>query len=219
MDDLERAYHFVGQAAHDLRNPIAVIAGAASLLQQRWDRLSEELRREQVDSIADHARRLRELTDALLDWASIETGKLRVHLEPVDLREIIERAVIDAASGYPVEIRVASAKVMADPRHLGRVLTNLLVNARKYGAPPVLVEGTAGDDEVVVTVADYGPGVPKEIADSLFEPFVRGGRAGDGAGLGLAIVRGLVEVQGGRVWYERADPGSAFRVALRAARN
>jgi signal transduction histidine kinase len=212
VDPLERAYEFIGQAAHDLRNPAAVITGAASLLQQRWNALTDDLRREQLDAIAQQADRLRTLTDSLLDWAAIEAGKIPVHLERVDVRALCEQI-----GGGQVQVRVPGVGVLADPTHLGRVLANLLGNARKYGAPPFHIDGDAAPSEVVIRVADHGPGVPREIEDTLFEPFVRAGPAGEGSGLGLAIVRALVEVQGGRVWYERLDDGSCFSVALPVA--
>lgn len=217
MDDLQRSYEFIAQAAHDLRNPIAVIAGAADLLESRWDKLREDLRREQVASIADQSRRLRELTDALLDWASIETGRVHVELGPVAIKPVVEQVVLDVAPGRPVEVSVPDVRATADATHLTRVLSNLLVNARKYGGPPFRIEGTVTDGELVLTIDDFGPGVPVEIAEDLFEPFVRAGPAGDGVGLGLAIVRGLVEVQGGRVWYERAGNASRFSIAMPVA--
>jgi two-component system sensor histidine kinase KdpD len=215
MDELERAYEWIGQAAHDLRNPIAIIVGASTLLRRQWDRLTEELRREQVDAIASHALRLSELAEALLDWAAAETGKVIVHLEDVDVRPVVEAAVQSELPGSPVEIRVPDISAIADPTHLGRVISNLLANARKYGAPPYRVEGTESNGELVLSIADYGPGVPDEIADRLFDPFVRGASGSDGAGLGLAIVRGLVEAQGGRVWYHRDEGMSRFSIALR----
>lgn len=208
----------IAQAVHDMRNQVAVVAGAAAFLKRSWDALDDAIRREQVDVIAQYADKLRQLTADVLDWTSISTGRVPVVIEPVDIAEIASAAVNETGLASSVDIDVPHATVLADRRHLARVLANLLGNAAKHGRPPVRLRASTVQSEVVVRVEDQGEGVPDDIVESVFDPFVRYGEAGEhGAGLGLAIVRGLVEVQGGRVWYERRAGVSSFAVALPAS--
>ena len=105
--------------------------------------------------------------------------------------------------------------VVADPARLDQVLVNLLTNAYRYGGRHVRVEASRKPEGVLATVSDDGAGVPDELVGSLFEKFSRGADGAHGAGLGLAIVRGLVEAFGGRVWYEPGQPtGARFGVLL-----
>jgi len=103
---------------------------------------------------------------------------------------------------------------VVDPRYFTQVVENYISNARKYGAPPIVVSAAASPRWLEIAVSDRGAGVPEEFVIQLFEPFSRAGDGSGvhGSGLGLSIVRGLVEAQGGDAWYERNRPtGARFR--------
>jgi signal transduction histidine kinase len=111
-----------------------------------------------------------------------------------------------------------AAMVEADPDHIYQIFVNLLVNARRYGAPPIRISIESDDRDVTVRVSDEGEGVPAEFVPHLFDDFTQAPHTGraQGSGLGLAIVKGLVETEGGEVWYERLEPqGACFAVRLR----
>jgi two-component system sensor histidine kinase KdpD len=209
----------LANVSHELRTPLSsILAGSTALL----DRPELSPAREELAAIAAEGRRLGRLVGDMLDLARIEGGTLDLRLEPVDVAEAVEAAVdrlhrlspgrevrrdADAADG---------ARVTADWDRLAQVLDNLLGNADRVAPPAtaLTVEVVAGDGVVTIGVVDAGPGVPADRRERIFERFVRGGDGGHaGTGLGLPIVRGLVEAQGGRVWVEDA-PGGGARFAL-----
>ena len=109
---------------------------------------------------------------------------------------------------------------MADPLRLQQILVNLLANAYRYGGGSITLGATDEPDRVVLSVEDDGPGIPEQFVSHMFDPFARGPDVGDkvGSGLGLTIVRQLVEALGGSVWYEPGVPsGACFKVGLRRA--
>jgi CheY-like chemotaxis protein len=156
-----------------------------------------------------------------LDLAQVEAGRFGVALESVQLANASRRALEAAKppAGYSVETAVADDLwVCADPDRLIQVLVNLLTNAYRYGGPHVRVQASRTPDGVLATVSDDGPGVPAALAERLFEKFSRQTSDGNGAGLGLAIVRGLVEAFGGSVRCEAGQPrGARFVMSLKAA--
>ena len=146
----------------------------------------------------------------------------RTATQQLDLCALVRLTALDShVAGRPVEIEIpAECSVRAEPEALRRVLTNLIENAHKYGSDPIRVAIQQADDQVVMSVIDSGPGVPPEERDRIFERFYRTDPNGTkpGMGLGLAIVRGLVESCGGKVWVEDAPGGgAAFRVSLRTS--
>ena len=212
---------FVALVSHELRTPLASIlaAGETAMMPSVRDEAMGEL----LDIIVRQARRLAEMVEQLLLAARLEAGEREVELREVEVASLARLAARDLApSGRAVEVDGPDeAVVTADPDLLRRVLDNLLDNAHKYGAPPVRLTVEPRGREVVVSVLDAGPGVPAEERERVFERFarLRDTRRQPGLGLGLPIVRGLVEACGGRVWVEDAPGGGeAFRVALPAAR-
>jgi two-component system sensor histidine kinase KdpD len=220
---------FLANVSHELRTPMgSILTGTTTLL--RRPSLADDLRGE-VEALAREARRLDRLVSDLLEMTRIEGGIIELHPAEVDLTEAVTAAVDRLhrqSPGRPVAIEVppATPEVMADWSRLGQVLDNLLENA-DHAAPsgsPIRVTAAPGDDGMlVVRVIDAGPGVPAAMRAQIFDRFVRGGQTNSpraaGMGLGLPIVRGLVQVQGGTVWLE--DPasgqGACFAFSLPSA--
>jgi two-component system sensor histidine kinase MtrB len=162
------------------------------------------------------------LADDLHDVSLVESRSLVLNLRAVELAPAIELSLPAVASYTPgVEVHVpAGIEVLADPRRLEQVIANLVENAIIHGDAPVIVEANVDAGGLVdVSIRDHGSGVPDALAATLFSrlrSFARNDQhRGRGTGLGLALVRGLVEAMGGRVWYEPATGGGAcFHLAL-----
>lgn len=230
LEETERLRRQVlANVSHELRTPLAgILTGATSLLRRRS--LPEDVRPE-IGSLAMEARQLDRLVSDLLDMTRIEGGIIDLRPADVDIVEAVEASVsrlhsrngdrlvaIDAPSPVP--------EVVADWQRLAQVLDNLLDNANRLSPPAGEIRVTvspAATGHVVIRVLDDGPGVPAELRDHIFERFVRGAASrahpNGGMGLGLPIVRGLVEAQGGRVWLEEtpAGAGACFAFSLPAA--
>lgn len=217
---------FVANASHELRTPVAAIHGAAETL--LLGALTDaQAARGFVEMIARQAERLARLTSDLLDLSRIESGQWSMQPGPVDLEQAF-RAVCDlvapAAREKGVELRrealPPALAVKADPRALEQVLVNLLDNAVKYTPPggQVTLAAARREDGVVLAVSDTGPGIERHHLSRVFERFYRAdaGRSRDqgGTGIGLAIVKHLVQAQGGEVGVESGAGGSRFWVRL-----
>ncbi|MGE5182518.1 MAG: ATP-binding protein [Acidobacteriota bacterium] len=207
----------LASVSHDLRTPLAVITGAATSLRDDADRLGPEAKRDLLSSIIEDARRLERVLSNLLQLTRVETG-LQPAREWVPAEEMIGAAltrVEDSLRGRPVELDVPhELLVWIDPILFEQALINLVENALKHGAPPLRLVARRRDGDIEIEVADRGPGLPAGDTARLFEKFVRASRA-PGAGLGLAVVRAIVEAHGGRVVAENRDGGGAvFRIVL-----
>jgi len=206
--------------SHDLRSPLTAIATAAEGL--RDPETSAEDRADLAEVVRTESERLARLVDDLLDLSRIEAGAVHPQRDWTDLREVVARAseqVVRSRGRHPIEMVLPAdlPLVRADAVQLERVFVNLLGNAVKFSPPgaPVVVRGGVGGGRVTVRVIDRGPGVPAAQRAHVFEPFFRGRDSATGAGLGLAIARGLVEANGGRVVLQSATPGeTAFAVSL-----
>ncbi len=219
---------FVANASHELRTPVAAIAGAAETL--LGGALADPAQaRRFVDVIARHADRLTRLAADLLDLSRIESGQWTIELEPLPL-EPLARRVLDLYSAQAGHKRIALRRdvagdlsARADARALEQVLVNLVDNAVKYtpegGTVTVGAERRGAD--AVLSVRDSGPGIDRHHLPRLFERFYRAdpgrSRESGGTGLGLAIVKHLVQAQGGEVGVESGAAGSRFWVRLPAA--
>jgi two-component system, OmpR family, sensor histidine kinase KdpD len=208
----------LSSVSHDLRTPLAVITGAASALLQPEPVLAPEARRDLMETISEEAQRLNRLVRNLLDMTRIASGAIKVAKEWQPLEEIVG-AVLNRLE-EPLADRRVDVKlpddlslVPIDAVLIEQVLINLLENALKYTPKGSAIELSARmeGDAVVVRVADHGPGIPAEHVDKIFEKFYRlpREREGSGAGLGLAICRGIVEAHGGRIWAENREGGGA----------
>ena len=213
----------LSSVSHDRRTPLGVVTGATSALLEPGAPADEATRRELLRTAHEEAMRLSRLVRNLLDMTRLDAGALGLKKELQPLEEIVGSAL------GRMEDRLAERAVTTDvPKDLPlvpidsalmeQVLINLLENATKYTPPktPIDVRARAADAEVIVEVADRGPGVPPEEADRIFEKFyrVRQGEGG-GVGLGLTICRGIVEAHGGSIAVHPRDGGGAvFRFTI-----
>jgi PAS domain S-box-containing protein len=227
--DLTAAVHFeelrndlLALIGVELRQPLSTILGLGATLESH----AEEFERASVESIGERIRqqaeRLSRLTDDLSEMSRLEYDPQLVNRRELDVAATVRDGLGAVAGGDAVHIDVSDALVaFADRRRVEQVVANLVENALHYGAPPVVVSATRAGDEVVISVRDHGNGVPDEHLDELFSKLTLTGlprRRGVATGLGLALVRGLVEAMGGRVWYEAdAHGGADFRFTLPVA--
>jgi two-component system sensor histidine kinase KdpD len=202
--------------SHDLRSPLTAIRVAAESLTSSSLQLSAEDRRRQLETLRVETRRLDRLVTNLLDFSRLEAGAARQRTELVAVDELIGQALSGVdADPVPVEVKLPREIpfVEVDSAQVERALVNLLANAQRFApmGTPVTVTVSAGDEEVILRIANNGPAIQPHDLDQVFEPFVR--LAGDddreGSGLGLAIARSFAEANGGRVWAESPPGGGA----------
>ncbi len=206
--------------SHDLRSPLTAMVTAGEAL--RSPALEPGEREELAGVVVDEGTRLSRLIEKLLDLSRLQAGTGAPRAEAISLEEVLRAAADDAEAlqrGARFELSIGELPPLrADAAQLERAFANLLENAARYSAgQPVSVRARALHNRVLVRVVDRGPGIPRAEQERIFAPFHRGDGAGGhrGAGLGLAIVRGLVEANGGRVWVESLPgQGSSFVVEL-----
>jgi PAS domain S-box-containing protein len=226
MKDLDRLKdQFINTVSHELRTPTTTIRGGALTLLRRGDSLDEETRRQLLQDIAEESERLRNLVEDLLSLSRSQAG-MQMSPEPLRLSRLINKVLSNLGNrlgGAEVIVEVAPSLSLAeaDPLAIEQVLRNLIENAVRHSprGGPVEITADERDGGLVVSVLDRGPGVPAADLDRVFEPFYRLPAAIEsatqGAGLGLAVCRRLVEMSGGRIWAERRrGGGSAFRFTL-----
>lgn len=200
--------------AHDIRSPLTAVQGTLMLLQEMPD-LPAERRNRMVEGASRQTKRLTRLATGLLDLDRVEHGSLRLDRRWVSVSGLAIDAATLAATGYDVTVRVdPGLRVFADPDRLEQVLVNLIGNAVRHGRPPIQIDAERVDDVLRLEIRDHGPGVPSDRAATLFQRL--GGQGGhpESVGLGMWIVRLLVEAHSGAVAYEPADPGARFVVLL-----
>jgi signal transduction histidine kinase len=212
---------FAALASHELRTPVAAIYGAIRTLDERSDELSPEQQTELRRMLSQQSKRLFELVENLLDLSRLEADSLVISPTEVDVRERLEEIVDIAVNGnQDVRIEVpAGLHAVVDVQAFDRILSNLLANAVRHGAPPFFVSAASTDGELSVTIEDRGSGIADEFAGSLFERFTRGAtRSSEGAGLGLSIAQSYARAHGGTLTYQPAEPhGARFRLNLPVA--
>jgi signal transduction histidine kinase len=224
-DQQLRDLDLVAMTSHEMRTPLAAIRGFVDTLRRRRSTMDEEQVDEFLEVIASQADRLTRLVDDLLVLAGLEAGGIVVTPEPVLLVPFLETLIRDEPGGDRVRLSVsaeAPATIETDPLRLHQIVANLLANALKYSSQDrtvsLVVVAEGGD--VILDVADSGPGIPADDLPRIFEPYYRtaGGRAAaDGAGLGLSITRRLAEALGGHLTASSVvGEGSVFRVRLPA---
>lgn len=219
--DRDEVSEFVSTVCHEMRTPLTGIIGYADALREGWDDLDEERRGRFLGVILREGARLTRLTSDLGALSRPGRG-IDVRPEAVNLdHAIAETLAVLREDARGIEVRGETGlEVRVDGSHLENVLTNLLVNARKYGRPPIVVDVERQDFQAVVRVRDAGDGVAEGFVPRMWERFSRG-REGErpagvpGSGLGLAVVASLVAINGGHVWYEPNEPtGAVFCVAF-----
>ena len=213
---------FVSVVSHELRTPLTSIIGAIGTL-QRPELLPDDPRAQQlIEMAAKQANRLRTLIEDLLVMSRIEADSLPVRPERIDVAAFLIELIDALPNGESVTFDPVSdvGYVRSDPDHLTRVMTNLVENAMKYsGEGQIEIATSSHRNEVHISIIDHGPGIAYEQHDAIFERFTQlqphATRSRGGAGLGLSIVKGLVEAMDGRVWYEPTPGGGAtFTVAI-----
>ena len=205
----------VSMLSHDVRSPITVIRGSVETLITRDDTIKKEDRLALLQASDRQAHRLERLANDLLDLARLDSGRLDLATESVDVDALIREALsyVENSDALTVEVE-KGLRVHADPRRLEQVLINLAHNALNHGAPPVTIRGKSNNGKVVLEVSDHGTGVDPAALESLFEPFGQKTKPGSN-GYGLAIVKALIEAHGGDVTYAPNEHGGAsFRIAL-----
>jgi PAS domain S-box-containing protein len=212
----------VSTVSHELRSPLTSVKGYTSLLLNRWDRLKDDQKRMMLEQVNHDADRVTRLITELLDISRLETGRLVLRRQLVDLATLalnvvdkvrLEYQELQAELSFPPGF----PRVYADPDKVEQVLTNLVENACKYGAPTgMTVSGEMTEHEVSVSVADRGEGIPPEDLPKVFTKFFRRSEGKPtGSGLGLWISRGLVEAHGGRLEAQSIPgQGTTFRFTL-----
>jgi PAS domain S-box-containing protein len=236
---LERSRaELVSTVAHELRSPLTSVKGFTATLLNKWSRFTDDQKRVMLETVNADADRVTRLITELLDVSRIESGRMEVHRQLVDLpdraRKIIAGRVAagDAEDRFRVEVHGGLPETWLDADKIDQILGNLVENAVRHGAgivtvvveparmdgeaalPPVVVPGVP--DAASVSVRDQGEGISPEVAPRVFRRFWRGKRRG-GTGLGLYIVKGLVEAHGGTIGVRCAPGGGAeFRFIVPA---
>jgi len=230
--------------SHDMRTPLAAIKEVVSLLSETACGQLDERQQRYLAIARDEIDRLNRMIDNLVEVSRMDSGRIVLHLDAVDLRDVLSSAVegltpLIGKNGLVIECEISPElpPVWGDRDRLLRVFSNLLDNAIKHsparGAIRVAAESVAPGSSilldrgissrarhVLVTVSDNGPGIPAESLERVFDRFEQLDRCGPGVGLGLAIARSIVEMHHGRVWAENAPGGGAvFRLALPTKEN
>ncbi len=210
--------------SHDLRTPLAVMAGASSSLAESGERLSAAERHALAKSVFDQAQEMSEHVAKVLQMTRLETGAIKVDRDWASLSEIVGAVLARlgermATHRVIVELPDDLPLVRVDATLIEQALGNLLENSAKHTPPGTVVRVRAQrrGEEVVVTVQDYSAGLSDRDLERVFAKFHRGSveGAGGGMGLGLAICRAIVRLHGGQTWAERVPGGgTAFRFTL-----
>ncbi len=238
----------VSTVAHELRSPLTSVKGFTATLLAKWTRFTDDQKRVMLETVNADADRVTRLITELLDVSRIESGRMEIHRQLVSIPERVEKIVAgriaagDPAGRFKVEVAGDLPETWLDADKVDQILGNLIENAIRHGAGTVTVvvesaetvcarasnragvvpgtpgsPGAAGVLAVAVSVCDEGDGVAPELVPRIFRQFWRAKRRG-GAGLGLFIVKGLVEAHGGAITVQRAPGGGAeFRFTMPAS--
>lgn len=224
----KRKTDFISAVSHELRTPLTSIKGYASiLLAGKLGSIPKEVM-ERLEKINRHSDELTNLVNELLDISRIESGKIAMKLEPLDINAITEKVadllsvqLKDRQLELSLDISRDAPAVLADRSQIERVFINLIGNALKYTPQGgrITVKANKRDSQVQVDISDTGCGIPKEAQESLFEEFYRVdnpiNQQVKGTGLGLALVKHIIEAHGGRIWvFSKVGAGSTFSFVL-----
>jgi signal transduction histidine kinase len=218
---------FLANMSHELRTPLNAIIGFSQVLRDEMVGSVNEKQAEYLDDIISSGNHLLSLINDVLDLSKVEAGQIELDVHPFSLREALERGVVmvrERAAEDGVRVGFTADPevdvVDGDERRIKQVIFNLLSNAVKFtpAGGAVDVSATRADGEVLVSVADTGPGIAPEDFQRIFEEFQQteaGGEQHEGTGLGLALSKRFVELHGGRIWLEsEVGRGSTFTFAL-----
>lgn len=214
----------ISTVSHELRTPLAAIKGYATTLlaeDVEWDMKSQ---REFLSIISDETDRLSTLVNSLLDLSRMESGNLKISLLECSPNEIIKRAVkgvhLNADNDLEIVLDPNLPTLYADPPRLETVFRNLIENAIKYAgeSAKIAISLKEENQKILVCVKDNGPGIPEDERERIFQSFYRLdtslNRLASGAGLGLAICKGIVQAHGGEIWVEAQEAGTCIAFTL-----
>lgn len=229
----ERSHaELIATVAHELRSPLTSVKGFTATLLAKWERFTDDQKKLMLETVDADANRVTRLIAELLDISRIDSGRLEVRRQPVDMGAAVGRHIQayvasgQSADRFLVRIEHPLPALWADPDKVDQVLSNLIENAVRHGEGTVTIEVTpsaspreredredAANAATSVTVSDEGTGIPEESMNRVFTRFWRGSKRG-GTGLGLYIVKGIVEAHGGTITVGRA-PAAAPSSDLR----
>jgi signal transduction histidine kinase len=218
---------FLRAVSHDLRTPLTAMLGVAVTLERTRLNLPREQALDLVAMLVEKTRKLERLLKDLLDLNRLEEGVLEPNRSVTDVRELVHRVVteVDQLAGWPIDIEAEPIQAFIDGPKVERIVENLLLNTTRHTPPGtrVWVKALARGTDLELIVEDAGPGVPAELAGTIFEAFRRGGGPGPaptmahprGVGIGLSLVSRFAALHGGHAWVdERWGGGAAFHVIL-----
>ncbi len=216
---------FSAAMSHELKTPLHAVRAYAQLLLEEIDGPLTDAQRKDLESVLAAGDHLLHLIEGILRYSALEAGGTSPQIQNVRVTDVVEQARQNVAhlarsKSLPITTRGDGVTVRADETMLRQILINLLHNAIKYTSEgQITVTTSAQNGQVLFAVADTGPGIPPEDQSEVFEPFRRAGdparREIDGIGLGLAVVKRYVELQGGRIWFESAARrGTTFYFTL-----
>ena len=206
---------FLSLVSHELRTPLTTIHGGAQMLLEHFERMDRDLRTELLTDMNQESARLAGLIQNMVQLTHVRAGRMAFEPEPVLLRIVVNRSVnqlsaLDSSRDFIVDV-APDVVAMADAGRVDEMLRNVIQNSLRYTpeGTPIEVTGRHRGSAVELAVRDYGPGIPEEEVDGIFERFERGSRSSDssGMGLGLYLVRLLVEAQSGTVTIELPEDG------------
>ena len=224
LHEREMNAHFIGQAAHEFRTPLAVIQTAAEALKLYSGRMSSHAQHVRLVKIEESVAQMTDLLRNALLFSRADSGKVKCERQPVDLRAVAQEIARDIQQNHGnhkviVNVRGTARLPQLDPSLAREILINLLTNAAKYSPEggDIDVEVFTGATEVRIRVTDHGIGIAPAEQKNVFEAFRRGSNVGDipGTGLGLAITKRAVENHGGTITLEsKVGVGTSFTVTL-----
>jgi len=210
--------------AHEIRNPLAVIQGFGTELQNRWATMPDDKRLDAVRRMTERARYLNTVVNNLMFMRRLQSGQVWIDPVPLDLGELLKGVwdeLSDLSRGHPVHVELEPGlpPIEADGARLRQVLTNLVVNAAKFSpsGTTITLKAFKSDRRVIVEVRDQGPGIPPEKRETVFGKFERLQEGGSGIGLGLFICRALMQSMRGSISIGDDSPGATFCLDLPAA--
>ncbi|RLC59334.1 MAG: hypothetical protein DRI80_12660, partial [Chloroflexota bacterium] len=212
---------FVSSVSHELRTPLTILMTSLALLREQGEACSAEMRRELLETIEHHAKRLEGLVADLLEVTRLEAGQVTLSRQPTDLRALVKRTVqafVPLTEEWQQRVTLhlppRLSPVSVDRRRIEQVLNNLLSNAHKFTprGGHIQVSVREREEAVEVSVQDDGPGIPPQEQEHIFDRFytLSTGRSPAGVGLGLYIARQLVSLHGGSIGVE-SQPGAGSR--------
>ena len=211
----------IAMLSHDARQPLTAVIGFIETTLDVWETTTDDVKRAHVGKALSAAGRLDRLIEDVLTMASLDSGTIACRSEPVIVADAVREVLVAGNDQPPIELTGdLTARASIDPWHLRQIMANLIGNATKYGAAPITVAVQSCDQGVQIRVRDHGEGVPPEFIPHLFDRFSRAASGiatrQRGTGLGLYIVKKLIEANTGSIDYSPAPggTGACFTVRL-----